>query len=236
MARPKQIEDSVLLDLIKQYFYEECGANVKKLKISEIVLFINNHGYPTYPATTLRRTPAAIEYIEQLKQTVKNDDYITCVSYQTIDATELLRSHTSRDSLVKAITERDTYYKKVSDAAARSFDQYNRILADLEKETEARKNLEQCVADLESQLEDSMSQNREQQTRLRAYKRVLDDYVNPDIAEMLLMRAGIKPERKTNVQPEALDAQLITSQTNIRTASKSGSKVIEGLFKKDNKR
>ena len=232
MARPKQIEDSVLLDLIKQYFYEECAANVRKLKVSEIVLYINNHGYPTYPATTLRRTPAAMEYIEQLKQTVINDDYITCVAYQTIDVTELLRSHTSRDSLIKAITERDTYYKTVADAAAQSFDRYNRILADLEKETEARKTLEHRVSELELQLEESMNQKREQQKMLQIYKRVLDDYVNPDIAEMLLMKAGVKPERQTNVQPEALDAQLITSQTNIR-ASKSGSKVVEGLFKRE---
>lgn len=64
MARPKYIEDRVLLELIKKYFYEECNANIKKLKASEIVKYINRHGYPDYPATTLRRTQAAMERLE----------------------------------------------------------------------------------------------------------------------------------------------------------------------------
>lgn len=36
MARPKQIEDDVLLDLIKKFFNDECRGNIKKLKASEI--------------------------------------------------------------------------------------------------------------------------------------------------------------------------------------------------------
>ena len=86
MARPKYIEDRVLLELIKKYFYEECNANIKKLKASEIIKYINRHGYPDYPATTLRRTPAAMEYIEELKKAINDDDYITIESYRTIDA------------------------------------------------------------------------------------------------------------------------------------------------------
>ena len=35
MARPKQIEDDVLLDLIKKFFNDECRGNIKKLKASE---------------------------------------------------------------------------------------------------------------------------------------------------------------------------------------------------------
>ena len=34
MARPKQIEDDVLLDLIKKFFNDECRGNIKKLKDS----------------------------------------------------------------------------------------------------------------------------------------------------------------------------------------------------------
>lgn len=235
MAKPKQIEDNVLLDLIKQYFYEECGADVKKLKTSEIVLYINNHGYPTYPATTLRRTPAATEYIAQLKQTVQNDNYIKCVSYQTLDVTEFLRSHPSRSSLVKAITERDTYYKSIADAAVQSFDRYNKIFASYEKETEIRKSLEQQFADLEVQLENIKRQNRELEKMLKSYKNVVDTYVNPAIADSLLVKSGVKMEQSTIIEPEALESHLVTSHTNIRSASKSGSKVIDGLFNREGK-
>lgn len=102
MARPNDYEDNVLLDLIKKYFNEECHNNIKKLKTAEIVKYINNNGYPNYPATTLRRTKAATDYIEELKKTIRDEHYTTSVSYQTIDAALLVDSNRSRDSLIKA--------------------------------------------------------------------------------------------------------------------------------------
>lgn len=120
MARPKQIEDDVLLDLIKKFFNDECRGNIKKLKASEIVKYINANGYPDYPATTLRRTPIATKYIEELKATVVDEHYVTSVSYQTIDAALLVDSNRSRDTLIKAITDRDNYYKMIADSAAQS--------------------------------------------------------------------------------------------------------------------
>ena len=84
MARPKQIEDNVLLNLIKKYFNEECQGNAKKLKASEVTKYINANGYPDYPATTLRRTPVAMAYIGELKSSVSDDHYMTCVSYHLL--------------------------------------------------------------------------------------------------------------------------------------------------------
>ena len=103
MARPKLIEDNVLLDLIKKYFNDECQKNVKKLKASEITKYINANGYPDYPASTLRRTPAAMKYIEELKASVTDNHYTTTVSYQTVAAALLVDSNRSRDTLIKAI-------------------------------------------------------------------------------------------------------------------------------------
>ena len=83
MARPKLIEDSVLLDIIKKYFDEECNNDTKKLKAAEITRYINRNGYPDYPVTTLRRTSIAMEYIEELKkeladtaEKIRNDHFV----------------------------------------------------------------------------------------------------------------------------------------------------------------
>ncbi len=53
MARPKLIDDNKAIDLIKKYFNEECNGEIRKLKTTDIVMYINRHGYPAYNAVAL---------------------------------------------------------------------------------------------------------------------------------------------------------------------------------------
>ena len=230
MARPKLIEDTVLLDLIKKYFNEECGGNIKKLNTAEIVRYINNHGYPEYPATTLRRTPAARDLIDQLKALINNDDYITVASYQTIDAAALVDSNRSRDALIKAITDRDSYYKVVAASATNAFDRYNQLLDQHNAISAQKAALEEKAATLETQLESASENCKDLEKTLRAYKSVINTYLYPEIANELLVKEGAIRGTEQLIDPTALDDNLITPTTKIRKPSKSGSNVIEGLF------
>ncbi len=179
MARPKQIEDDVLLDLIKKFFNDECRGNIKKLKASEIVKYINANGYPDYPATTLRRTPIAMKYIEELKATVVDEHYVTSVSYQTIDAALLVNTNRSRDTLIKAITDRDNYYKMIADSAAQTFERYNTLSRKYDTEVIARKKLEDTVSALKELNSENKKRIQELEKELKAYKSVVETYVYP---------------------------------------------------------
>ena len=216
MARPKQIEDDVLLDLIKKFFNDECRGNIKKLKASEIVKYINANGYPDYPATTLRRTPIATKYIEELKATVVDEHYVTSVSYQTIDAALLVDSNRSRDTLIKAITDRDNYYKMIADSAAQTFERYNTLSRKYDTEVIARKKSEDTVSTLKE---------------LKAYKSVVETYVYPEIANELLAKEGAIRQTDEIIKADSLENDIITATTDIKKISKSRSNVIEGLFK-----
>lgn len=80
MPKP-MIETSVLLKLIKKYFEDECHNNIKRLRYSEITQYINRNGYPNYPATSLRRNKAAVDYITELRQTVSEvTGTLSCIS------------------------------------------------------------------------------------------------------------------------------------------------------------
>lgn len=230
MARPKYIEDDILLDLIKKYFDYECKGDIKKLKATDITRYINQNGYPDYPATTLRRTRIAMDYIEELKNTVKDEHYTTSVSYQTIDAAALVDSNRSRDRLIKAITDKDNYYKTIADAASQSFNRYNALSKKYDKEVELRKQLEDKNALLEKELNEKKSIIRELEKQLKAYKSVIDTYVYPEIANELLVREGAIRETGEIISNDALDTDIITPTTNIKTKIKSGSNIIEGLF------
>ena len=230
MARPKLIEDTELLNLIMRYFREECGGSIKKLKTAEVVRYINNHGYPEYPATTLRRTPAAMELIEKLKASITNDEYITVAAYQTIDAAALVDSNRSRDALIKAITDRDSYYKVVAASATNTFDRYNQLLDQHNAISAQKAALEEKAATLETQLERTLERSKDMEKTLKAYKSVVDTYLYPEIANELLAKEGAIRKTDQLIDPAVLDNNLITPETKIRKGSKSGSDVIEGLL------
>ena len=233
MARPKYIENDILLGLIKKYFDYECKGNIKKLKAADITRYINQNGYPNYPATTLRRTQIAMDYIEELKNTVKDEHYITTVSYQTIDAISLVNSNRSRDSLIKALTDRDTYYKMIADAATQSFDRYNELAKKYDKECGLRKDLQDKTTLLQEELNEKSSTIKELQEQLKAYKSIIDTYVYPEIANELLIKEGAIRKTEEIISTDALDTDIIASTTNIKTKIKSRSNVIEGLFRID---
>lgn len=231
MARPKIIEDNVLLDLIKKYFNEECHNNIKKLKTAEIVKYINNNGYPNYPATTLRRTKAATDYIEELKKTILDEHYTTSVSYQTIDAALLVDSNRSRDSLIKAISERDCYYKTIADSAVQSFERYNNLKKQYDAEKEINASLTGKITELEELIVKQKSTIKVLTNELNASKSVIETYIYPEIANELLVKEGAIRKTDSFIKEASLDDHLITSTTDIRKTTKSDSSVIEGLFK-----
>lgn len=230
MARPKLIEDHILLELIKKYFHEECRGDIKKLKASEIVKYINNNGYPDYPATTLRRTKAAMDYIEELKKTVSDDNYITSVSYQTVDAALLVDSNRSRDSLIKAISERDSYYKTIADSSAQSFERYSRLLKEHDAEKAANALLSQKITELEELISRYKADIKALTYELNASKSVIDTYLYPEIANELLVKEGAIRQTEGFIKEDALESNLITATTDIKQTTKSGSNVIKGLF------
>ena len=232
MARPKCLEDSKAIELIKQYFNNECDGDAKKLSTTNIVVYINQHGYPKYNAAILRRSPNVTAYIDELKNTAENDDYVTTVSYQTLDAISFVERNRSRDSLIKAITERDTYYKTISDSAARSFERYNSVVSKYEDEVIKRKNLELKTSKDEELLKEYRASIRELKKELKTYKTLVDTYVYPEMANELLAREGAIKLTKNIVDPEAVNASVISTGTNIRKLHVYDDDVDDGIEEK----
>lgn len=230
MARPKHIEDHILLELIKQYFYAECHNNLKKLRTSEIIKYINNNGYPNYRVTTLRRTKAAIDYIEALKKTICDNNYITVVSYQTIDAAAFVGSNRSRDRLIKAISERDSYYKTIADSAAQCFEKYNNLKKQYDIEKEKSNALTAKSEELEEMIFKYKTEIKTLTYELNIHKSVIETYIYPEIANELLVKEGSIRATKNPLKENILESTLITPTTDIRKTAKSGSNVINGLF------
>lgn len=230
MARQKLIEDSILLELIKNYFNEECHNDVRKLKAVEITKYINTHGYPDYRVTTLRRTKVAIDYIEELKKSISDNNFVTLVSYQTIDAAALIESNRSRTRLIKAITERDCYYKTIADSAIQSLEKYNHLKQKYDTEKNNNTALTTKVKKLEELITNYKTEIKILTNELNTYKSVIDTYIYPEIANELLVKEGAIRKTENPLKASTLDDNLIAATTNIKKSVKSGSNVINGLF------
>ena len=235
MARPKQIDDQVLLGLIKRYFNEECNGDPKKLKAINIAKYINKNGYPDYPVTTLRRTPAAMEYVESLKMSLTDEAYIKLVSYHTIDAEQFLRQNRSHDQLVKALTELDCYYKTVADSAVIYMDKYHVLYNKYETVKRENEVLTEKNKELESLNIKHNGDIKTLKVELDIYKSIVETYVYPEIANELLVKEGALRKTETPLKNHVLKDNIITSTTDIKKTvktAKSDSNVIQGLFDK----
>ena len=171
-----------------------------------------------------------MDYIEKLRNMVTNDNYITSVSYQTIDAALLVNSNRSKDTLIKAISERDSYYKAVADSAAQAFETYNTLKKQYEQEKEKNALLTEKISKLEDLISELNTEIKTLTSELKAYKTVVDTYVYPEIANELLIKEGAIRKTNNHIIEDAVNNNIITATTNIKDVSKSGSSIIEGLF------
>ena len=118
MGRNKAIEDSVLIELIKEYWGKSCCGDQRKLKLTAITRYINENGYPDYAVESLRRNVNARAYIDVLARDSRDTEQRVVAAYKTIDIDVFLNTHKTRASLKQALTELDGYYRLVSEAAA----------------------------------------------------------------------------------------------------------------------
>lgn len=116
MARKKYIDDETLITLIDTY-YLESGRSERALQPTQITDYINANGYPKYQVTALRRNEKAKEHIQELLTASKEKGTSLLISYKTLDVQSFLDRNSTRQKMITALTELDTYYKSICDNA-----------------------------------------------------------------------------------------------------------------------
>lgn len=236
MARNKSIPDDRLIALIHSYFTIECKKDVTKLKFPDITAYITAHGYPDYQVTTLRRTQAAREYIESLKEAEEKTAEVNVAAYKTLDIDEFLENHQPRARLRQALADLDNYYHAVADSAAMILEkgkQYQDRISYLEKELRKLKGI---IKQLEEQIETLKEEWKRTGLEKNSLSEYIKTYTYPDIANRLLMDDGLVEEKDNTVDPVRLDKNIIGSGTviNFKEATeakkKSASAAINSLF------
>lgn len=229
MARPKQIDDTIIIDLIKEFYQNECHSDARKLKYEDVTRYINKNGYPEYAAPSLRRNKAARTYIDSLKERTQKTIISTVTAYKTLDVDEFIRNNRGIGDLKRSLTELDAYYMSIADSASQIFNEHNALVTKCE-DTKAR--LDEVVSELKVSKDTLNEYHRENislRKEIKALNAVIDTYVYPEIANELLAKERVKMKTTGFIDKEKLNEQVITPDTAVNE-SKSGSNVIKGLF------
>lgn len=117
MGRKKAIEEKDLLDLIHNFYINDCHGIPYKLKLPDITSYINQHGYPGFRVEVLRRNEAARQYIDDLKDESKESVLAKLVAYKTLDVEAFIQENATQVSLRRALTNLDGYYKTIAEQA-----------------------------------------------------------------------------------------------------------------------
>lgn len=240
MPRKKTIDPETLIALIDAYFLEN-HQSPHSLRMSDITQYINTHGYPEYKAPSLRREKVAREHIEFLKQNKQEKQISFLVTHKTLDVNAFLANNETRPKLVEALTKLDNHYKTICDnalsiqAEAKSYkdtaDYYSEKADNYVEELKLKTNL----------LKKAEKEKRLLKQQLDAYKKVLSEYVYPNVASALLEKQGLlfrdtEPYlNEDNLSSQILEASGSISSSDIYNEDEESSdifesNVINGLF------
>ena len=179
----KAITDEGLIHLLGEYSFDHPG---KKIKIPEFGKYIREKGFDVEDYT-IRRNDKCKKYIDSLNNKAHENVKNELVTYKTIDADAFINANKSRSDLKKALIERDSYYSRIANHAVIVLNEKK----ELEQQIEALKKKNE---DLQSKLEKvkaNANNDREQEKTIAKLKKLLNEYVYPDIANILLAEEGV---------------------------------------------
>jgi len=227
MPRKRMIDDIKLIELIRKFYEENCNGNARKLKLPAISDYIAENGYDGYRVETLRRTPAAREYIESLRNTSENNDLCFQVAYKTLDVEAFMDNNRTRASMKRALTELDSYYRNISDNASVLIKQY-KILKD---ENDSLKTAIDSETEKAKELALLKKANQELSSQVKKLSLILENYVYPEIANELLSQEGILIKKETFIDAEKLKTKMITPESSVSDYKlSSGSSVVSSIL------
>lgn len=214
MPRQKKIATEELLRLVDEYCVHNTGVAIT---IPSLGNYIRTNGYDVGDYL-IRRNNDVRAQINGYNQTLKDETEEIAIVYHGLDVDAFLAKNRTPFALRAALVQRDTYYAKIASHAA-AIKQRNHVLK------QENTSLQKTVKSLEKEQEDAkaaLQSNRElsktlreQENIIKALKRILDDYVYPEMANLLLQKDGIFESLHSYIDAEQLDKTTMTANTDI---------------------
>ena len=228
MARKVKIDTETLISLVGQFYAERCDNNPAALKIPAIGEYIRSQGYDVADYL-IRRNQEVRNYIAKLQENTE-EIYINSVSvYRDMDIKAFVEKHNTPTKLMKAIKERENYYREVTNSAAYCFRENKKLQHKLQDMENRIKELELSLSKTENKSSELICIYKELKAENEQLRDMVNTYVYPEIANELLKKQGLLKTTAEIVDVEKVEELIIDSETDV---SKIKTNIIKGLFDK----
>lgn len=214
MARPRKNSSNDLIRLIDEYFSTEAAGDPSKLKSSLLAKYASEHGVAAKDYD-FRRDPDVRAHISYLKKLVSGENDASIVkgsAYKTLDVRAILSKYTDKDSLISVLSEMDSYWKNIYDAAQLANDEISECRKNISVIQKELDNLRESDAEHTVSIRSLKSENYHLTVENRYLRSMLRTYLYPSLANRLLQ-----------------EEHVIQGGTESLSAD-AGSKLIDGAF------
>ena len=213
MARPRKMNTDIIMKIVYEYFQNECCGDVKQLKYKRIAEYAGNKGYPL-KEHDIRRNTEVRTYIEKLKHHKEAciEDLIPV--YRCMDISAFLNMHSNKNSLAKALSELDDYWKGIYDAMVELRNKNKRLAEEIE-------NLNSVIVESEQikkHIDTADCENKSLIAENRYLKKMLREYLYSEVAEKIIngkledksdiISKGLSEYADLDVTPKPFDAAI----------------------------
>ncbi len=209
----KAITNEELIHLVDEYHFDHPG---QKIKIPAFGKYVREKGFDVEDHT-IRRYKDCRAYIDSLNNKTSETAENELVTYKTIDADAFIDANKNRSDLKRALIERDSYYSRVASNAVNAIKEKQSMLKEIE-------NLKNKISTLEYELEKAKAKYSGDLKLVetnKMLKKILDEYVYPDIANIMLEKEGLVELEDTIVSKDKIN--IISANTNIKNITEQSS-------------
>lgn len=194
MARPRKMTVEQMISVVDSYYLARAERNEKLLKCSLIASYAVELGYQA-EGYDFARNLEVREHIERMKcyAEVEAEDYHNekiLTAYKSLDVAGFIRSNKEYLQLVKALTELDSYWKRVYEQADMTAAQNKKLMRE---KANCESLLKEAVAEGGSLKSDNAALSRANNKLVaenRYLRKMLRTYLYPAVANEILLEEG----------------------------------------------
>ena len=198
MPRHEKISDKKLFELLDKFCYEQ---NPWVIKVPQFGDFVRSHGYPDVDDYLIRRHRPVIDEIKNRNSPNVEEYEITVATYLPLNIQDFLQKNNTTEKIADAIARRESYYSNLAKSAGK-------IIQEKQTFHEEKQQLQQEVMRLQSELqrtEKYKAENTELKKENKLLRDLINETVNPSVANEILYSHGIVLTREGIADPQKVN-------------------------------
>lgn len=227
MARKAKFDTESLIALFDKYYKEKCHETSSCIKIPDFGTYLRSYGIDIKDYT-IRRNELLMNHINGLKKNPEEVHLKTVAVFRDTNIEQFLTLNNTSEKMRAAITEKDNYYRSLSESATYFFRKNKEIESKNRMLTQKNIHLESANNELQLEVDRVNKEIRACKAENQQLRSIIDTYVYPEIANELLKKQGLLKTTAEIADVEVVEANLVSATEDV---SEIKNNVVKDLFR-----